>query len=76
MTRRPDTDACGGAGVRADTERDLAVLADRIGNGADAFLGAIPPGTADEQRPWLVSGTTVALSTLTCHLLNESLVHG
>ncbi|MFN2607861.1 MAG: maleylpyruvate isomerase N-terminal domain-containing protein [Acidimicrobiales bacterium] len=62
--------------VDADPERRLPVLADRIEAGAAAFLDRVPAGGADASRHWLVEGTDVPLSTLTCHLLNESMVHG
>lgn len=64
-------------GVRAERERDLSELANRIEQRALAYLdthgrGSDPVGT----RPWLVHGTEVAPITLTCHLLNETMVHG
>ena len=61
-------------GVAADTERDLTVLADRIEARAAAYFAAIT-GKADDLRGWIVDATTVPLATLTCHLLNESIVH-
>lgn len=63
-------------GVRADTERDLRVLADRIEQRAAEFLGECEGRSADELQPWLVEGTTASLCTLTCHLLNETVMHG
>lgn len=62
-------------GVDADPERDPAVLAGRIEQRAAAYLAALD-GDPGERRAWLVEGTEVALVTLTCHLLNETLVHG
>jgi len=62
--------------VRSDPERTLAVLADRIAERAEAYLAAIGEMSSDEPRPWLVEGTQVASSTLTFHLLNETIVHG
>ncbi|MGH9177896.1 MAG: maleylpyruvate isomerase N-terminal domain-containing protein [Acidimicrobiales bacterium] len=62
-------------GVVAEPERDPAVLASRIEDRARRYLGALE-GTATDRRPWLVEGTEVALVTLTCHLLNETIVHG
>jgi hypothetical protein len=62
-------------GVRADPERDPAVLASRIEERARRYLGALQ-GAATDRRPWLVEGTEVALVTLTCHLLNETIMHG
>jgi hypothetical protein len=62
-------------GVKSDPERDLAVLADRIEARAREYfsdcMGAVP----DAPRPWLIQGTTVRQSTLTYHLLNETLMH-
>lgn len=63
-------------GVRSDPERDLAVLADRIETAAQEYFGECVGHSAEERRPWLVEGITVSLSTLTCHLLNETVVHG
>ena len=63
-------------GVDSDPERDPAVLADRIEARAAAYFDEAASHTADERRAWLVEGTTVALPTLTCHLLNEAIMHG
>lgn len=62
-------------GVQADPERDPSVLASRIEDRARRYLSALE-GAATDRRQWLVEGTEVALVTLTCHLLNETLVHG
>ncbi|MQA12901.1 MAG: hypothetical protein GEV09_01675 [Pseudonocardiaceae bacterium] len=63
-------------GVRSDPERDPGVLADRIEARAEAYFEYCEEGSADERRPWLVEGSSVRLSTLTGHLLNETIVHG
>lgn len=63
-------------GVRADRERDLRVLADRIDDRAARYLRGVDTSSADEPREWLVRGAGVRLSTLTCHLLSEMIVHG
>lgn len=63
-------------GVKSDPERDLAVLADRIEERAEEYFGECAGHSPDELRPWLVEGTTVTLSTLTGHLLNEMIMHG
>lgn len=63
-------------GVRSDPERDPAVLAGRIESRAREFLAMTGDGAPTERRQWLVEGTEVALATLTCHLLNETVVHG
>ena len=64
------------SGVDADPERDLRVLAGRIGERAEAFFAAVGEASPSELRPWLVEGVKVPLSTLACHLLNETVVHG
>jgi len=63
-------------GVRSDPERDPAVLADRIEARAEEFFGECAGRSDHELRPWLVEGTTVRQSTLTYHLLNETVMHG
>ncbi len=63
-------------GVQADAERDLGVIADRIDARATEFFAAMRGPSALDLRPWLVAGTKVRLATLTCHLLNETMVHG
>jgi len=65
-----------GLGVRSDPERDPGVLADRIEARAEVYFEDCVGRSADERRPWLVQGSTVRLSTLTGHLLNETVVHG
>lgn len=63
-------------GVRSDPERDPRVLADRIEERAAAFLVEAATGAAEERRAWMVEGVEVAMPTLTCHLLNEAIMHG
>ena len=63
-------------GVRSDPERDPAVLADRIEAGAQEYFSECVGADPDAPRPWLVHGTTVRQSTLTYHLLNETVMHG
>ncbi|MPZ66345.1 MAG: hypothetical protein GEU83_12820 [Pseudonocardiaceae bacterium] len=63
-------------GVRSDPERDPVVIADRIEARAQAYFEDCAGRSADEWRPWLVEGSSVRLSTLTGHLLNETIVHG
>jgi hypothetical protein len=62
--------------VRSDPERNLAILADRIEERAQEYLGECAGHSPDEPRPWLIEGTTVPLSALTCHLLNDTVMHG
>jgi hypothetical protein len=62
--------------LKSDTERGLAVLADRIEERAKEYFGECAGHSPDEPRPWIVEGTTVPLSALTCNLLNETIMHG
>ncbi len=62
-------------GVRSDPERNCRVLADRIEVRAEEFFKECAGRSAEEICPWLVEGSTVRLSTLTSHLLNETVVH-
>lgn len=62
--------------VRRERERDLLVLAGRLEARAAAFLADTATSAPDEARAWLVDGVTVGVPTLTCHLLNETVVHG
>ncbi|MGH3981374.1 MAG: maleylpyruvate isomerase N-terminal domain-containing protein [Pseudonocardiaceae bacterium] len=62
--------------LKSDAERDLAVLADRIEERAEEYLRGCAGHSPDEPRPWIVEGTTVPLSALTCNLLNETIMHG
>lgn len=63
-------------GVRSDPERDPGILADRIEARAQEYFSECIGAFPDELRPWLVEDVTVRLSTLACHLLNETIVHG
>jgi hypothetical protein len=63
-------------GVRTDPERDPHVLADRIDARAQEYLSECVGADPNAPRPWLVQGTTVRQSTLTYHLLNETVMHG
>lgn len=62
--------------VADDPERDLGVLALRIETGAQGFLAATANMSATDPCPWLVEGTLMPVSMLTCHLLNEAVLHG
>lgn len=64
------------SGVSGDTERDPTVLADRIEDRARRFLERLDAEVAATSHAWLVEGTTVTTTTLVCHLLNETIVHG
>lgn len=63
-------------GVRSDPERSPSVLADRIEARAREYLSECVGADPDAPRPWLVQGATVRQSTLTYHLLNETVMHG
>jgi uncharacterized protein (TIGR03083 family) len=61
--------------VKGEGERDLEVLAGRI----EASLSALLDVTGAEgaaSRTWFAEGTTMPMSGLVCHVLNELLVHG
>ena len=62
--------------VTSDPERDLRVLADRIETRAQEYFSACVGEDPQAQRQWMVQGVTFSQSTLTYHLLNETLVHG
>lgn len=66
-------------GVDSDHERDPRVLADRIEARAAEFLeeaASLATDTSAEKRAWLVEGVDVSPPTFTCHLLNETIMHG
>jgi hypothetical protein len=63
-------------GVKSDPERDPAVLDDRIEARAKEYLSECVGADPDAPRPWLVHGATVQQSTLTYHLLSETVMHG
>jgi uncharacterized protein (TIGR03083 family) len=63
-------------GVKADPEREPAVLADRIKAQAEQYFSACAGEDPDEPRSWVIEGTTVRQSTLTYHLLSETVMHG
>ncbi len=63
-------------GVKSDRERDPAVLADRIETRAQEYFSECVGADPDASRPWLVQGATVRQSTLTYHLLSETVMHG
>ena len=62
-------------GVKSDPERDLSVLAARIEAQAEKYFRECVGADPDAPRPWVIEGTTVRLSTLTGHLLNETVLH-
>lgn len=62
--------------VAGETERRLDVLADRIADAVARFLAGVRAQDTDVAVPWLVEGTEMPLSGVTCQLLSELLVHG
>lgn len=71
-----DFDEVTNGGVNADPERDPGVLADRIEAQAQQYFSACVGADPDEPRSWIIEGSTVGQSTLTYHLLNETVMHG
>jgi len=67
-----------GVMIRGEGQRSLAEVADRIDAAVAAFLAAVTAAAADgdARRPWLVAGTELPLSALTCEVLSELTVHG
>ena len=62
--------------VKAESTRDLGRLADRVETSVGDLLAYLETAPADERRPWFVKGTELPLWALTCHALNELIVHG
>lgn len=62
--------------VARQSDRDLDALAARIDAAAATFLAATAHATNADTSPWIVRGIEVPITVITCHLLNESLVHG
>ena len=67
-----------GVMLEGEGRRPLAELADRIDASVAGFLAAMEAAavTGDTSHSWLIQGTEMPLSTLTCHMLNELTVHG
>jgi hypothetical protein len=62
--------------VEGEGRRPLGEIADRIDASVAGFLAAMEAAAEDGSHAWLVQGTAMHLSTLTCHVLNELTVHG
>jgi uncharacterized protein (TIGR03083 family) len=59
--------------------RSLPEIADRIDASVEQFLAAMEAAAAaggDTSHSWVVQGTEMPLSTLTCQVLNELTLHG
>ncbi|MDQ6727256.1 MAG: maleylpyruvate isomerase N-terminal domain-containing protein [Actinomycetota bacterium] len=65
-----------GVMVGGEGRRPLDEVADRIDAGVAELLATMDAATGDERRPWLVKGTEMTLSNLTCEVLSELTVHG
>jgi hypothetical protein len=61
--------------VKADPERDLRRLADRIETAAKGFCDQFDPAADPGPRPWMIEGVTGGPELFACHLLSETLVH-
>jgi uncharacterized protein (TIGR03083 family) len=65
--------------VAGEGHRPLGEIADRLDESVARLLGAMAAAHAkgdDAARTWLVAGTEMQPSSLTCHILNELTVHG
>ena len=62
--------------IEGEGRRPLSELADRIDASVARFLAAMETAGADTSHSWLIQGTQMPLSSLTCHILNELTVHG
>jgi uncharacterized protein (TIGR03083 family) len=62
--------------VKGEADRDLTTIADRIDAGAIEFRSAMDEAGNRGSRAWLVEGVEVPVTMLTCHLLNEIVMHG
>lgn len=64
--------------LEGEGRRPLSELADRIDASVAGFLAGMEAAaaTGDTSHSWLIQGTEMPLSVLTCHVLNELTVHG
>ena len=62
--------------VQGEGRRPMAELADRIDASVAGFLAAMESAGEDSLQTWMLQGSQMPLSTLTCHMLNELTVHG
>lgn len=61
--------------VKADPERDLRRIADRIERAAKGFCEQFDPAADPGPRPWMIEGVSGGPELFACHLLSETLVH-
>lgn len=62
--------------VTAEPTPDPRDAAGRIAAAAQTFFQYMESQPHATNTPWLVEGISASLTTFTCHLLNETLVHG
>ena len=62
--------------VKAESERSLPALADRIDTSVAGFLEFMRTAQADTTKTWMVKGVEVPMTLVLCHVLNELVVHG
>lgn len=62
--------------IEGEGARTPAEMADRIDASVAGFLAAMDAADEDTSHSWLIQGTEMPLSTLTCHVLNELTIHG
>lgn len=70
-----DLEQLNNQGLQADQVRCPREIADRIEARAEKYLSECAGADPDEQRPWIVQGTTIHREMLTYNLLNETLIH-
>lgn len=68
--------ALSGVMVAGEGRRSPAEVADRIDASVSRFLSLTDPAGEDCSVSWMVQGTEMPLSTLSCHMLNELTIHG
>ncbi|HEX2046893.1 MAG TPA: maleylpyruvate isomerase family mycothiol-dependent enzyme [Acidimicrobiales bacterium] len=62
--------------VAGEGRRPVDEIAERIDATVAGFLADMDAAEEDSARSWMVQGTQLPLSSLTCHMLNELTVHG
>ncbi|MGQ0743330.1 MAG: maleylpyruvate isomerase N-terminal domain-containing protein [Acidimicrobiales bacterium] len=62
--------------VAGESTRSLTEIADRIDASAARLVALLADQPAEETRAWIIGGIEIPLATVTCHALNELVVHG
>jgi uncharacterized protein (TIGR03083 family) len=62
--------------IEGEGRRSLGEMADRIDASVAGFLAAMDAAGEDSSHSWILQGSEMPLSSLTCHILNELTVHG